>query len=67
MDSPHPTAFQAEQLNPGVNETRNKLKINYKLRQEDFKIEYLEIIHFPPPVTLNMFRLTVWTISTEAL
>ena len=48
MDSPHPTAFQAEQLNPGVNETRNKLKINYKLRQEDFKIEYLEIIHSPP-------------------
>ena len=61
MDSPHPKAFQAEQLNPGANETRNKLEINYKLRQ-DFKIEFrkeirTEILSFIFPLDFKY----VWT------
>ena len=46
-------------------------EINYKLRQ-DFKVEHsgkeirISFIALPH-VTLNMFRMTVWTISMESL
>ena len=46
-------------------------EINYKLRQ-DFKVEHsgkeirISFIALPP-MTLNMFRMTVWTISMESL